>query len=201
MTAGEVCALQPISSVWVALGGDPPKHGRARAFFRDGDNLQAVSLNDDKGAWFDHRDGKGGGVLDLVQRVQGCTRSVALKWLADLNGVVLEDRPATAAERREFARVRARAQQEGTELLEWKEWMLDGLKRIRARWWEAYHGSLRYILDNGLGLDAPLGDVMATLHEIAEERIELLNTQIDRLAAAPFASILPVFREQKGIPA
>jgi hypothetical protein len=200
MTAGEICELQPISSVWAALGGDPPKHGRARAFFRDGDNLQAISLNDDKGAWYDHRDNAGGGVLDLVQRVRDCSRADALRWLAeDLNGLTLEDRPATAAARQEYARRRARALQEGPALLEWRQGMVDALRRVRARWWDAYHGSLRYILENGL--EAPLGDAMATLHEIAEEKIELLNTQVDRLAAAQFVSLVPMFRALKGVAA
>ena len=193
MRATEICALRPISDVWQALGGDPPVRGRAKAFFREGDNPQAISLNADKMCFFDHRDNVGGGVLDLIQQVRGGTRGAALRWLADINGVALDDRQMTAAERREFAHRRAQAQQEGADLLDWKEGMLGALKRARGRWWGAYHASLRYILDDGL--EAPLGDAMATLHEIAEDEIELLNTKIDRLAAAPFASILPVFRE------
>ena len=133
MTAGEIVALQPISSVWVELGGDAPKHGRASAFFRDGNNPQAVSLNDDKGAWFDHRDNKGGGVLDLVQRVQGCARSDALKWLAEQNGVTLEDRETTATERRAFARRRARADADTQRVLDWASGLLSEIEGTLAR--------------------------------------------------------------------
>ena len=42
-----------ITHIWLALGGPEPKHGRARAFYRDGDNRQAVSLNDAENCWYD----------------------------------------------------------------------------------------------------------------------------------------------------
>lgn len=108
MTAAEIIGVRPISEIWMALGGEEPKHGRARAFWRKGDNPQSVSVSDAKGAWFDHRDGKGGGVLDLIQRVRGRTRSDALQWLADLNGVTVDSRPhrdrATIAALRQILR-------------------------------------------------------------------------------------------------
>ncbi len=98
-----------ISQVFVALGGDPPKRGRARAFYRNGDNAQAVSLDDAKGCWFDHRDGVGGGMLDLIQRVLGCDRADALRWLSIVTGTPLADRsltdrPASSRERQALAR-------------------------------------------------------------------------------------------------
>src|SRR5216684_3790947 len=111
MTAADIIGATTITQVWVAQGGDPPKHGRARAFFRNGDNPQAVSLNDAKGCWYDHRDGVGGGVLDLIQHVLGCDRRLALRWLADFTGLPLEDRPLTPMARREDARRRAQVQQ------------------------------------------------------------------------------------------
>jgi hypothetical protein len=187
-----ITTARPITEVWTSLGGPPTKRGRACAFFRDGDNPFAVSLNDEKGAWFDFRDNVGGGVLDLVQRVRGCDRGAALRWLAELNGITLDDHPLSPAERREYARRCA----EASGLAAWKERLVEALKRERERGWGIYHGALRYILDNGL--EAPLGDAMATLHEIAEERIEILNTQIDVLATAPFSRLLPIFHEQKG---
>ena len=93
MTATEVVNAVKISRVWRALGGSDPVHGRARGFYRDGDNPQAVALDDEKGCWFDHRDGIGGGVLDLIIRTRGGTRADALNWLADLIRVQLVDRP------------------------------------------------------------------------------------------------------------
>jgi hypothetical protein len=90
----------------------PPKRSRARAFYRDGNNQQAVSLNDVKGCWFDHRDGVGGGVLDLIQRVLGCDHGAALRWLSDFTGVPLDDRPTSRRERRELAQRRERDHRE-----------------------------------------------------------------------------------------
>ena len=101
MNAPAIVTSSSVTTVWLALGGDTPRRGRARAFYRDGDNPQAVSLNEAKGCWYDHRDGVGGGVLDLIQHVRDCDRGAALRWLADLKGMPLDDRSFTAAEQRE----------------------------------------------------------------------------------------------------
>lgn len=191
MTASQIIGVRQISEIWSALGGDQPKHGRARAFYRDGDNRQAVSLNDEKGVWFDHRDNIGGGVLDLVRFVRGCDRGGALRWLADFVGVPLDDRPMTPAERRNYAQARDEAEK----LVAWKERMLSALRAERARWWNVYHGSLRYVLDNGF--DSKMGDAVASLHEISELIIERLNRQVDMLAVTRYADLLPIFRERK----
>jgi hypothetical protein len=94
--------------VWLGLGGDAPKHGRAPAFYRGGDNPQAVSLDDRRGLWYDHRERVGGGVLKLIQHVRGCDRQKALHWLADLIGVEVIDRETTHAERTALADRRER---------------------------------------------------------------------------------------------
>ena len=93
MKCTEIIGAVSITDVFVGLGGDQPKNGHARAFWRDGDNPQAVSLNDAKGCWYDHRDNVGGGILDLIRRVRGGTRSDALEWLAELKGVSIDSRP------------------------------------------------------------------------------------------------------------
>jgi hypothetical protein len=112
MNVEHIIGAATITTVWRALGGPEPKRGRAPAFYRDGDNPQAVSLNDGKGCWFDYRDNKGGGVLDLIQHVRGGDRGAALRWLADLNGVPLDDQPATYVERRAFAERRESEQRD-----------------------------------------------------------------------------------------
>jgi hypothetical protein len=111
MKGTDIIGAVSITDVFIGLGGDQPRNGHARAFWRDGDNPQAVSLNDVKGCWYDHRDHVGGGVLDLIRRVRGGTRSDALEWLAELNGVSVDSRPlrdrasitATQQHRRESA--------------------------------------------------------------------------------------------------
>jgi hypothetical protein len=112
MNATDIIASTNITNVWLGLGGDPPKRGRARAFYRDGNNQQAVSLDDSKGAWFDYRDNTGGGVMDLIQRVLGCDRAGALRWLSSFTGLPLGDRPASRAERRALMDRREREQRE-----------------------------------------------------------------------------------------
>ena len=105
MTIRDIIAATTISEVFVALGGDRPERGRARAFWRTGaDNPNAVGLDDRKGCWFDYRDQTGGGVLDLIQHVRGCDRGPALRWLADFVGSPLDDRPMTLTQRRNYAR-------------------------------------------------------------------------------------------------
>jgi hypothetical protein len=93
-----------IFAVWRALGGGVLRRGRGRAFWRDGDGW-SVALSDAKGTWFDHRDGIGGGLLDLVVRARGGNRADALRWLAESFGLPLQSRPLTATERMRYARV------------------------------------------------------------------------------------------------
>jgi hypothetical protein len=101
MTAQDIVSRLPISEVYRLLGGSKISRNRGRAFWRDGQGMN-VSLSDEKATWYDHAEGVGGGVLDLVVRVLGCNRADALKWLADAAGVALDDQlldPSVAAER------------------------------------------------------------------------------------------------------
>lgn len=88
-SATDLVAAASITNIWTALGGAPLRHGRGRAFWRDGDGYN-VSLSDDKGAWHDFATGEGGGVLDLVQRVLGGSRKAAAAWLAEIQGQTLD---------------------------------------------------------------------------------------------------------------
>ena len=111
MKGTDIIRTVSITGVFVKLGGDQPRNGHARAFWRDGDNPQAVSLNDEKGCWYDHRDNVGGGILDLIRRVRGGMRTDALEWLAEVNDITIDSRPrrdrasiaATRKHRRESA--------------------------------------------------------------------------------------------------
>jgi hypothetical protein len=102
MTPSEIVARISISTLWRELGGGEIRRGRARAFWRDGDGWN-ISLNDAKGAWFDHRDGIGGGVLDLVVHVRGGSRQDAVRRVAEVAGVPLDDKPMPAADKRRWA--------------------------------------------------------------------------------------------------
>jgi len=99
MSATYIVDATTITKIWLALGGPEPKRGRASAFYLEGNNPQAVCLDNAKGCWFGHRDGVGGGMLDLIQRVLGCDRVGALQWLSNFTGSRLEDRAAVRAGR------------------------------------------------------------------------------------------------------
>ncbi|MFN0164984.1 MAG: hypothetical protein ACKV22_01020 [Bryobacteraceae bacterium] len=103
-SASDIVSRITIKRVAAALGL-PVRHGRTIAVWREGTHY-SVSLDDPRGVWYDHVTGDGGGVLDLIVRVQGGTRAEALRWLADYCGVTLDDRTLTAAERCEWARRR-----------------------------------------------------------------------------------------------
>ena len=64
--------------VALALLGEPSSTtGRELRFGRRG----SLSVDLQRGCWFDHEAGTGGGVLDLVMREQNCDRAGALAWL------------------------------------------------------------------------------------------------------------------------
>jgi hypothetical protein len=110
LNAGEIALPQLIADtrityVWRALGGGKIRPGRGQAFWRKGDGW-SVSLRDDRGCWYDHRDGIGGGVLDLIQHVRGGSRFDALRWLADSRCVTLHNESATKQDRRRYAQAR-----------------------------------------------------------------------------------------------
>jgi hypothetical protein len=104
----------PIIGAWRRLGGpEPRKCGaefRSRAFFRDGDNDEAVAINIEKNSYYDFRDGCGGGVLKLVQLVFGCGQHEALDWLRDEFGLEDTRTQATPEEKRELRLAQAEAE-------------------------------------------------------------------------------------------
>lgn len=96
-----------IVEAWRALGGGELRGKRGRAFWRNGDGY-SISLNRERGAWYDFRDGCGGGILDLVMTARGCTRKEAFLWLETHCGLDVL-RPLTRAERRRYARAEQKA--------------------------------------------------------------------------------------------
>ena len=99
-----------ILNVWAALGGGELRNRRGRAFWRDGDGY-SVTLDEVKNAWYDFRDGMGGGVLSLVETVGGYSRGEALTWL-ERNCGLDPRRALSPQEKRLYA-----AQAAGTERL------------------------------------------------------------------------------------
>jgi hypothetical protein len=92
-----------IIDVWLRLGGGELHGKRGRAFWRDGDGW-SVSLDLERGLWYDHALGGGGGVIELVQVARNCDRRDALVWLEEEG--FIERRTFSREERREYARRR-----------------------------------------------------------------------------------------------
>jgi hypothetical protein len=131
----EILGRARISEVWAALGGGRLRGGRAPAFWRKTRDAN-VTLDDQKGVYFDHARGEGGGTLDLVQKARGCDRQGALKWLAGLAGVRLDDRPMAEPERRAYAQARREARPLAAAALHWWQARLSELEDLKR---EAFH--------------------------------------------------------------
>ena len=90
MTPGELKAHADIHEVWSALGGGPLRHNRGQAFWRKGDG-PSISLDAQKGVWFDHVVGSGGDAIDLVKTARGCDFRQALMWLSSFTGIPISN--------------------------------------------------------------------------------------------------------------
>jgi hypothetical protein len=106
-TASDVVSHVRISEIYRALGGiEPHRTGRdawrGPAFWRGGEGLN-VSMNDTRGVWHDFAADEGGGVLDLVVRIRSGSRADALRWVADLTGLPIDDTPLSPMERKRWA--------------------------------------------------------------------------------------------------
>ena len=133
VNASDLIGRARLSAVWVDLGGPELRRGRGRAWWRAGGGYN-VALDDVKGAWIDHaRDNSGGGILDLITIVQGCSRAEALHWLADHLG---ESLPMATPERR-------------------REWRRQREERRAARWWGIAARALAEELLDGLHMADP----------------------------------------------
>jgi hypothetical protein len=93
--------------VWRGLGGgDLRRTGddtyRGRAWWRNGDGWN-VALDATRGVWHDFVADEGGGILDLIVHVRGDSRADALRWVAGLSGVSINDTALSARDRERWA--------------------------------------------------------------------------------------------------
>ncbi len=146
MTLGEL----PILDVWRALGGGRLRGRRGQGFWRRGDSF-SVALDPAKNTWYDHRDGRGGGVLGLVETVHGCDRRTALGWLEGQG--FIGPQTLTREQRSEHAQRRATA---GTVALDIAHWRSAYAIELNARKLTAAKGAN----DEALGRAAALCNVI-----------------------------------------
>ena len=143
MTARELIGRASITEVWLQLGGPELRHNRGPAFWRDGDGLN-VSIDEGRGVFFDHARNEGGGILDFVQAVHGCSRQDALRWVANFYAMPLDDgKPVLTAERRSYAERHGRAKQQAEELADWREVYLHSLTQRRSDFWDSGHADIK----------------------------------------------------------
>ncbi len=117
-----------IEDVWRALGGGELRRGRGRAFWRDGDGLN-VALDPKRGTWRDFATNAGGGILQLIQTVRGCSKGEAFEWLADLAGVALT--PTSPERRRRYAEASQRAAERAKLAGWWFESRCEELEQLK----------------------------------------------------------------------
>ena len=68
-----------------ALFGDPIRSSRRRANrSATGGRKGSLAIDERLGVWFDHENGAGGGVLDLIKREKGLTDREAFDWMATI---------------------------------------------------------------------------------------------------------------------
>ena len=118
-----------ILDVWAELGGGELRHGRGRAFWRGGDGY-SVSLNEEKGLWYDFRDNRGGGLLALVRRALNCETSHGIDWLKRHCG--LDERKLSPEKRRKRAELSRRADELGQRFADFYRGLCLAVYRIEA---------------------------------------------------------------------
>lgn len=96
------CLAHPgarIDHVYELLGGEPLRRNRARAAWRPRPQNETahegwnVAFNVAQGVWFDHVEGIGGGVLDLIVRMRGGDQHSAAEWLSGELGILNSSQP------------------------------------------------------------------------------------------------------------
>lgn len=107
----ELLQSAQIETVWKALGGGELRAKRGVAFWRDGASRLSVAIKPGENLWYDHAANEGGGVLKLVERVLGCPKRDAIRWLAGYYSFPLDQKPLTPAELRRVERERRDRQQ------------------------------------------------------------------------------------------
>jgi hypothetical protein len=192
MTLSDAIRTIEITQVWHALGGGPLRHGRGVAFYRGGDGYN-VALDDHKGAWHDHRDGHGGGILDLIQRVLDCNRQAAIIWLSEAFSLDLGN-PLSAVERRAFAKARAEAER----FIGWRDERLREVTAKRNYHLQSYHRNLRLVVQHGL--DYPGADKWADAVDEHETAYQTLDQIRDELKAAAPEKLITQFRAETSHP-
>jgi hypothetical protein len=179
--AAQIAGAVRISAILAAHGIQALK-SRFPAAWRNGQGYN-VDFDDDRGVWHDFVTGEGGGILDLVGKLRGCSRKEALHWLAGFAGYALPGQPWSATERQKWLNARRQQQeleawrQRGLRLLRgWRNWFWDA-SRHAERWLASPAGAASFGL-----MKFDLAIVCVSRGERLGDR---LNDAVNRLTALP----------------
>ena len=138
MTASDIVEAANFHALLIALGFQRPKRGtRTQCALCNAKNPTTFSFDTNRGLWHCFRCGSGGGVLDLVQAVNGGDRRSALQWLADFVGLPLNGHALTPTARRAWRRKRQRAESLARNLTGWRQRVLQRLEDERNHLWDS----------------------------------------------------------------
>jgi hypothetical protein len=192
--AGFIEALS-IFDIYRVLGGGEVRHGRGRAFWRNGSGFN-VALNAAKGVWYDFVTNEGGGILRLVEVALGCDRKAAFQWLADFAGVPF--RHLTAKEQHDYARRRNAAKAEAAALVAWREQMIDALVAHRDLAFELYHVKRRAILRGDYETETEFAEILDEC-EAMEAQYQLDDQGLDFWRNTSWDHVLLMFRQRRQV--
>ena len=196
ITATEILDRVPITTIMATLGFSLPKRGNhARCTLHGGDSL-SFSFHEGKGTWYCHRCNEGGGKIHLVKRALGCDSRTALQWVADLAGIPL-DAPWTALQRQEHAARFEQAKPEALDLIDWKRSLLDALRVKRAFYQDTYHAAKRYLFAHPATDGEFKTECAWEVQFTYWQKVEWLDTQIEKVENASYPELLPLFRESR----
>jgi hypothetical protein len=131
-------------------------------------------------------------VFEFVQRIQNTDFKGALTYLADRYGVQLQSCQLTEAEKREYAQRRTTAEREATRVAEWRDSLIEAVRKTRNVYMSAAHRAQRHILRCGKWSECC--QVAAEVAEVYEPRWVDLEAHIDALVKASPAELVEAYR-------
>jgi hypothetical protein len=186
----------PFVPLLADLGFQVPRRGtRTRCLIHGGDG-PSFSFNPDKGVWICHACGESGGKLALVESVLKLDRREALRWMADRQGIQLDD--WTPEQIRDYrARLRD-AESEAREFVVWHDGLIETLREKRDELAAAYYKARRYLVTHDAAeAGTPVYECACYVEAFYWRRVEKLDVTLDRIRAASFGLLLPFFRKRQ----
>jgi hypothetical protein len=186
--ASEITSKVECTWLYHELGGPEPRYKRYLPFWRQGEHYN-VSINNEKGCWFDFSRREGGGKLDLIQKVLDCDKRTALRWLANQLHIDISE-PLTPGERHALMERRRRDEQ----LQRLRRALIRQLTIKRNSYWDVDR------LASNWARDAALNDwrwEVFWLHARDGEIGDRVQAEIERIEAMTLDELAQFFAESR----